>query len=135
MNIVYCFFFLFSTTFFLATRWKKNKCLPFEVFILRFCFHEYNTKKHSNQKSFPKVFVALLQLSKKNFLWKITAEQEKQKKLHEFFDKVVQSQILKSQQTLAKKYNALLLEYQQEQEKNANLSTKFSGLIRELNSK
>ena len=62
-------------------------------------------------------------------------EQEKQKKLHEFFDKVVQSQILKSQQTLAKKYNALLLEYQQEQEKNANLSTKLSGLIRELNSK
>jgi hypothetical protein len=62
-------------------------------------------------------------------------EEAKQKNLHDYFDRAVESEVIHSQKDLADKYHQLQIDYQLEQEKSANLTKRVHELIREFNTK
>lgn len=58
----------------------------------------------------------------------------KQKNLHDYFDRAVESEVLHTQKDMSEKYIDIKREYQMEQNKNSELTKKIQALLREINS-
>lgn len=66
---------------------------------------------------------------------KVQLDDERQRQLHAYFNKAVESEIINTHKNLVEHYTDTKRRYREEQAKNELLSQKITGLVKELNVK